>query len=123
MDIDIILEPDLSPAQVAEIGVAAEKLGIRAVWSSNYHMNYDAFLALAPLATATSKILMGPLAVSPWEMHPLKDGQCHADPQRIVQWPCHGRCQWRRRFARRHGLAGNATECRRSGRRKTRSPR
>ena len=72
MDIDIILEPDLSPAQVAEIGVEAERLGIRAVWSSNYHMNYDAFLALAPLATATSKILIGPLAVSPWEMHPLK---------------------------------------------------
>jgi hypothetical protein len=72
VDIDIILEPDLSPAQVAEIGVEAERLGIRAVWSSNYHMNYDAFLALAPLATATSKILIGPLAVSPWEMHPLK---------------------------------------------------
>jgi alkanesulfonate monooxygenase SsuD/methylene tetrahydromethanopterin reductase-like flavin-dependent oxidoreductase (luciferase family) len=64
VDIDIILEPDLSPAQVAEIGVEAERLGIRAVWSSNYHMNYDAFLALAPLATATSKILIGPLAVS-----------------------------------------------------------
>ena len=72
MDIDIILEPDLSPAQVAEIGIEAEKLGIRALWSSNYHMQYDAFLALAPLASATSKLIIGPLAVSPWEMHPLK---------------------------------------------------
>jgi alkanesulfonate monooxygenase SsuD/methylene tetrahydromethanopterin reductase-like flavin-dependent oxidoreductase (luciferase family) len=42
------------------------------VWSSNYHMHYDAFLALAPAAAATSKILLGPLAISPWEMHPLK---------------------------------------------------
>jgi 5,10-methylenetetrahydromethanopterin reductase len=72
MDIDIILEPDLTPAQHAELAVEAERLGIRALWSSNYHMHYDAFLALAPAAMATSKILLGPLAVSPWEMHPLK---------------------------------------------------
>jgi alkanesulfonate monooxygenase SsuD/methylene tetrahydromethanopterin reductase-like flavin-dependent oxidoreductase (luciferase family) len=72
MDIDIILEPDLSPAQVAEIGVEAERLGIRALWSSNYHSQYDAFLSLSLVAGATSKLIIGPLAVSPWEMHPLK---------------------------------------------------
>jgi alkanesulfonate monooxygenase SsuD/methylene tetrahydromethanopterin reductase-like flavin-dependent oxidoreductase (luciferase family) len=72
MDIDIILEPDVTPQQLAELAVEAERLGIRAVWSSNYHMHYDAFLALAPAAAATSKILLGPLAISPWEMHPLK---------------------------------------------------
>ncbi|MGI9309666.1 MAG: LLM class flavin-dependent oxidoreductase [Gammaproteobacteria bacterium] len=72
MDIDIILEPDVSPAQMAEIAVEAEKLGIRTIWSSNYHFHYDAFLALAPAAAATSKIILGVLAVSPWEMHPLK---------------------------------------------------
>ena len=72
MDIDIILEPDLSPDQVAEIGVEAERLGIRALWSSNYHFHYDAFLSLAPVAAATSKLIIGPLAVSPWELHPLK---------------------------------------------------
>ena len=72
MDIDIILEPDVSPQQMAELGIEAERLGIRAMWSSNYHMHYDAFLALAPVATATSRIIIGPLAISPWEMHPLK---------------------------------------------------
>ena len=72
MDINIILEPDLSPAQFAELAVEAERLGVRAIWSSNYHMHYDAFLSLAPAAAATSKILLGPLAISPWEMHPLK---------------------------------------------------
>lgn len=72
MDIDIILEPDVSPQQMAELAVEAEKLGIRAIWSSNYHQNYDCFLALAPAAAATSKILLGALAVSPWELHPLK---------------------------------------------------
>ncbi len=72
MDIDIILEPDLSPTQVAEIAVAAEKAGIRALWSSNFHQQWDCVLSLALAAAATSKILLGPLALSPWEMHPLK---------------------------------------------------
>ena len=72
MDIDIILEPDLTPAQMAEIGVEAERLGIRALWSSNYHQHWDGLISLVPVAQATSKLLIGPLAVSPWEMHPLK---------------------------------------------------
>lgn len=72
MDIDIILEPDLTPAQVAELGQAAERYGIRAVWTSNYFAHWDCFLSLVPLAQSTSRLLMGPLAVSPFEMHPLK---------------------------------------------------
>jgi len=72
MDIDINLEPDLSPQAIAELAVEAEKLGVRALWSSNFHQNWDAFLALVPAAQATSRILLGPLAVSPWELHPLK---------------------------------------------------
>jgi alkanesulfonate monooxygenase SsuD/methylene tetrahydromethanopterin reductase-like flavin-dependent oxidoreductase (luciferase family) len=72
MDIDIILEPDVSPQQLAELAVEAEKLGVRALWSSNYHMHYDAFLALSLATQATSRIQLGVLAVSPWEMHPLK---------------------------------------------------
>jgi alkanesulfonate monooxygenase SsuD/methylene tetrahydromethanopterin reductase-like flavin-dependent oxidoreductase (luciferase family) len=72
MDIDIILEPDVAPQQMAELAVEAERLGIRAIWSSNYHQDWDCFLALAPAAAATSKIILGALAVSPWELHPLK---------------------------------------------------
>jgi alkanesulfonate monooxygenase SsuD/methylene tetrahydromethanopterin reductase-like flavin-dependent oxidoreductase (luciferase family) len=72
MDIDIILECDVNPQQVAELAIEAEKLGIRALWSSNYHQNWDCFMTLMPAAAATSKILLGPLAVSPWELHPLK---------------------------------------------------
>ena len=72
MDIDIILECDVNPTQVAELAVAAEKLGIRALWTSNYHQNYDCFMALMPAAAATSRIMLAPLAVSPWELHPLK---------------------------------------------------
>ena len=72
MQIDIILEPDLTPAQVAEIAVAAENYGFRTLWHSNYHQNPDAFVALVPAALATKKIRLGALAISPYEMHPLK---------------------------------------------------
>jgi alkanesulfonate monooxygenase SsuD/methylene tetrahydromethanopterin reductase-like flavin-dependent oxidoreductase (luciferase family) len=72
MDINIILEADVSPHEMADIAVAAEEAGIRALWASNYHQFWDAFVALVPAALKTSQLLMGPLAVSPWEMHPLK---------------------------------------------------
>jgi 5,10-methylenetetrahydromethanopterin reductase len=74
MQIDIILEPDLTPAQVAEIATAAERYGFRTLWHSNYHQNPDPFVALVPAALATSKIRLGVLAVSPWEIQPLKIG-------------------------------------------------
>jgi len=72
MDINIILEADVSPHEMADIAVAAEAAGIRALWASNYHQFWDPFVALVPAALRTSKLIMGPLAVSPWEMHPLK---------------------------------------------------
>lgn len=72
MDIDIILEPNLTPSQVAELGKAAEGYGVRSVWSSNYFAHWDGFLSLVPLVQATKRLLVGPLAVSPFEMHPLK---------------------------------------------------
>jgi len=72
VDIDIIVEPDLTPQQLSEIGVAAERYGVRALWSSNYYAHWDAFLTLLPLAQATDRLLIGPLAVSPFEMHPMK---------------------------------------------------
>ncbi len=72
MDVDIILEPDLTPTQISELGQAAEEYGIRALWSSNYFAHWDGFLSLVPLIQATRRLLIGPLAVSPFEMHPLK---------------------------------------------------
>jgi 5,10-methylenetetrahydromethanopterin reductase len=72
MDIDLILEPDRSPSEIKELGVAAERLGVRTLWASNYSSARDAFMSLVPLAQATRRIGIGVLVVSPWEMHPLK---------------------------------------------------
>jgi alkanesulfonate monooxygenase SsuD/methylene tetrahydromethanopterin reductase-like flavin-dependent oxidoreductase (luciferase family) len=72
MDIEIILDPNLTPEQVAEIAMAAEKGGVRTLWHGNMHSTWDAFVALVPAAMATSKIRLGTLAISPYEMHPLK---------------------------------------------------
>lgn len=72
VDVDIILEPDLSSAEVVELGAAAERYGIRAVWTSNYFAHWDGFISLVPVAQATRRLKVGVLAVSPFEMHPLK---------------------------------------------------
>jgi len=72
MDIDIILNEFTSPQEAAELGLLAESLGVRGVWSSNYAWSRDPFLTLAPLADQSSRIRLGPLAVSPYELHPLK---------------------------------------------------
>lgn len=72
MDIEIILDTNLTPAELAEIAVVAEQGGIRTLWHSNFVSTWDAFIALVPAALATRKIRLGVLAVSPFEMHPIK---------------------------------------------------
>ena len=72
MKIDIILEPDLTPEQICELGLIAESYGIESVWTSNYFAHWDPFISLTQLANQSSQIKLGILAVSPFEMHPLK---------------------------------------------------
>ena len=72
MEIDIILNEFASPQEAAELGLLAESYGLRGVWSSNYGWSRDPFMALSILAQRSSKILMGPMAISPAELHPLK---------------------------------------------------
>ena len=72
MELDIILEPDLAPNEVRELGLLAESYGFRAVWLQNYARARDAFMTAVPLAMATSHLMTGVVVVSPYEMHPLK---------------------------------------------------
>jgi alkanesulfonate monooxygenase SsuD/methylene tetrahydromethanopterin reductase-like flavin-dependent oxidoreductase (luciferase family) len=72
MDLDIILEADLTPAQIQELSLLAEKFGFRGIWAQNYARARDAFMTLVPAAQATRNIKIGVVIVSPYEMHPLK---------------------------------------------------
>ncbi|MCC7257887.1 MAG: LLM class flavin-dependent oxidoreductase [Gammaproteobacteria bacterium] len=72
MEIDIILNEFASPQEAAELGLLAERYGMRGVWSSNYGGSRDAFFTLSLLAQQSSRIRLGPMAVSPAELHPLK---------------------------------------------------
>jgi 5,10-methylenetetrahydromethanopterin reductase len=72
MEIDIILNEFASPAEAANLAKLAESYGLRGVWSSSYGDGWDPFLALAQAADQTEKIQLGPLAISPFELHPLK---------------------------------------------------
>ena len=72
MEIDIILNEFASPQEAAELGLMAERYGARGVWSSNYGWSRDPFFSLSLLAHQSSRIRLGPMAVSPAELHPLK---------------------------------------------------
>jgi len=72
MKFDVILDPDSSPQEVCQLGLLAESYGLQTVWTSNYPSSRDPFISLCPLALASSTIRLGPLVVTPYEMHPYK---------------------------------------------------
>ena len=72
MRIDVIIEPKASSDEFAELGALAESYGMGAVWTANHDSARDPFICFTQLARTTSKIRMGPIAISPFEYHPLK---------------------------------------------------
>jgi alkanesulfonate monooxygenase SsuD/methylene tetrahydromethanopterin reductase-like flavin-dependent oxidoreductase (luciferase family) len=72
MRVDVVLDPDTPPAEITELGLLAERQGIGAVWTSNYPSSRDPFITLCPLALASRTIRLGPLVITPYELHPLK---------------------------------------------------
>lgn len=74
MRINLILEPNSAPDRLAELAQLAESYGFYGIWTSNMHDGRDPFVNYVDAARATSKILLGPVAVSPYELHPLKMG-------------------------------------------------
>lgn len=71
MRIQLMLEP-CSPTRLRDLGLLAEGLGFEALWLPNILAARDPFLALAPLALESRTIRMGPVAISPFELHPAK---------------------------------------------------
>ena len=72
MRIDIILESNNAPETVSELGRLAEDCGLGGVWVSNMNDARDPFINFVQLALNTTRIRIGPIAVSPFELHPLK---------------------------------------------------
>lgn len=72
MQVDVILDARASAAELATLGRLAEDAGIRGVWVSSLRDSRDPFANLVPLAQATSRITLGPIAVNPFDTHPLK---------------------------------------------------
>ncbi|GMW06902.1 MAG: LLM class flavin-dependent oxidoreductase [Gammaproteobacteria bacterium] len=72
MRIDVLLEPDQSPAQLTELAQLCERYGIGTMWQQNYVSWRDPFMSLVPAAQATKSVGLGVCVVSPWEMHPVK---------------------------------------------------
>lgn len=72
MRIDLILESKSPPETIAELGRLAESYGLGGIWVSSMLDARDPFMNFAELARTTSAIRMGPIAVSPFELHPLK---------------------------------------------------
>ncbi len=72
MRIDLILQPHLSAAELIKLGTLAESVGISGVWVSNHLDSRDPFVNFVPMAERTKQLLMGPTALSPFEIHPIK---------------------------------------------------
>ena len=89
LNLDVILDPDSSPDEVRQLGLLAESYGLHAVWTSNYPSSRDPFINLCPLALASSTIRLGPLVVTPYEMHPYKIAKALASLNEL----CGGRAQ------------------------------
>jgi 5,10-methylenetetrahydromethanopterin reductase len=72
MEIDVILDTRASADQLAELGQIAEENGIRGVWVSSLLDSRDPFTNLSVLAQSTTRLNLGPVAVNPYDMHPVR---------------------------------------------------
>jgi len=72
MQIEIALEPEYSASELAELAQLAERHGIATIWVTNDPQARDLFLMFAQVAEVTSRIRLGVMAISPFEIHPLK---------------------------------------------------
>jgi alkanesulfonate monooxygenase SsuD/methylene tetrahydromethanopterin reductase-like flavin-dependent oxidoreductase (luciferase family) len=72
MEIDIVLDSHLSSQQLTDLGLLAERYGIRTVWNASYLDGRDPFTNMAQLARESSRICVAPMALNGYEMHPFR---------------------------------------------------
>ncbi|MDH3977316.1 MAG: LLM class flavin-dependent oxidoreductase [Gammaproteobacteria bacterium] len=74
MDIDIVLDSHLPQSRLTELGLLAERYGIRTVWNASYLDGRDPFSNMAELAIKSSTLRIAPMALNAYEMHPFRIG-------------------------------------------------
>jgi len=74
MRVGVVLDGRRSATEIAELTRLAETHGFSHVWLSGGARTKDHFVRLALAAAATRRIRLGPIALSPFEMHPVHIG-------------------------------------------------
>jgi alkanesulfonate monooxygenase SsuD/methylene tetrahydromethanopterin reductase-like flavin-dependent oxidoreductase (luciferase family) len=74
MRVGLVLDGRRSAAEISELAQLAETYGFSSVWLSGGARTKDHFVRLAVAAARTRRIKLGPIAVSPFEMHPVHIG-------------------------------------------------
>lgn len=72
MQIQVFLEAGLDPARVAELGELAAANGVDTLWASSFPAKREPFMCLTALAAKQLDLRLGPVPISPYELHPLK---------------------------------------------------
>jgi alkanesulfonate monooxygenase SsuD/methylene tetrahydromethanopterin reductase-like flavin-dependent oxidoreductase (luciferase family) len=72
MDVDIVLDSHLPSKELTDLGLLAERYGIRCVWNASYLDGRDPFTNMAQLARESSSICVAPMALNGYEMHPFR---------------------------------------------------
>src|SRR5216683_521141 len=74
LKLGVVLNGRRSASEVAELAQLAEQQGFAHLWLSGGSRTKDHFLRLASAAANTKRIQLGPVAISPFEMHPVRIG-------------------------------------------------
>lgn len=72
MRIDVILGAGLPPHQVRELAAICEANGIHRLWVQSFPSRRDPWPGLVLAAEATTRLGLGTLPTSPYEVHPLR---------------------------------------------------
>jgi alkanesulfonate monooxygenase SsuD/methylene tetrahydromethanopterin reductase-like flavin-dependent oxidoreductase (luciferase family) len=72
VQVDVILDARAPAAELRALGVLAERFGIGGVWVSSLNDSRDPWANLVPLALATTRLRLGPVAVNPFDTHPVR---------------------------------------------------
>ena len=72
MHVDLILDSRLNASEITELGLLAEKYGVHTIWVASYLDSREPFVNLSQLASQSSQINLGPVALNPFDMHPIR---------------------------------------------------